>query len=393
MSIKQRLLILSALILLAGVFFFSCQTTPPEPKPSEQVASDFIRRYPDPDAIHWFDNDNHFSWQAGYVLFAMEKMWHWTGDSLYFNYLKRYAEQNVDAAGNVPVFRPTALDNFLPGYTLIFMYEATGEEKYRIAAETVRDGFRDYPRTSNGLFWHTMSDWGTDQVWVDGAFMGQVFLARYGKSIGDSEYAFGEVVNQMLRMAEVTRKENGLFLHAWDESKKARWADPVTGRSPEVWSEGMGWYAVLIADVFDYLPASQPGREQLLDMLKTMCAGLKATQDAETGLWCQVVDKPDAPGNWNETSGSGMFLYLLQQSVNNGYISKEEYAPIIEKAYQGLLTKKVVNEQGFIDLIDCSSIGVKSSYEEYISQPHEVSPFAAFGSYLIGTGIYDFGRK
>jgi unsaturated rhamnogalacturonyl hydrolase len=48
------------------------------------------------------------------------------------------------------------------------------------------------------------------------------------------------------------------LLHAYDESKKASWANPTTGLSPEVWSEGLGWYAVLIADVFDYLPADHP---------------------------------------------------------------------------------------------------------------------------------------
>jgi unsaturated rhamnogalacturonyl hydrolase len=47
---------------------------------------------------------------------------------------------------------------------------------------------------------------------------------------------------------------SGLLFHGWDESKKQQWCDPVTGRSPEIWSRSMGWYAMAINK--GYLPAS-----------------------------------------------------------------------------------------------------------------------------------------
>lgn len=392
MNHTHRVLIL-LFFILSTIVFQSCRPAKETLLPSEEVARDFICRVPDPDSIHWVGETNHFSWQAGYIMFAMEKMWIYTGDSVYYNYIKRYVDQQVNEDGNIPDFRNNALDNFLPGYAITFMYETTGEEKYKKAATKVKEGFSDYPRAGNGLFLHASADWARDQVWVDGVFMGQIFLARYGKSIGNSEYAFNEVVSQILNIAKVCQKDNGLLLHAWNENKTTKWADSETGTSPEVWSEGMGWYAVLMADIFDFLPENQPEKGNLLDILKKMCAGLKDNQNKQTGMWCQVVDKCNEPGNWDETSGTGMFLYLFQKSVNKGYISKEEYQPVIDKAYQGLLSKKLTNEKGFIDLIDCSSIGVMNDYQEYISQPREVSPFAAFGSYIIGTGIYDFDRK
>jgi rhamnogalacturonyl hydrolase YesR len=295
----------------------------------------------------------------------------------------------VDEEGNVPDFIPSALDNFAPGYAVLFMYEQTGEERYRKAAETIRHGFDNYPRTDYGLFWHSASM--PSQAWVDGVYMGQIFLARYGKTVGDSEAAFDIVTEQMTKIAEKCQKENGMLIHAWDESKKARWADPETGLSPEVWSEGMGWYAILMADIFDFLPADHPRRAELMASLVSMCAGLKEVQDPETGMWCQVVDKCGEEGNWNETSGTGMFMYLLQRSIDNGFISREEYQPVVDKAYEGIVKKMQVNQDGFIDLLDCSSIGVKGSYEEYISQPREVSPFTAFGSFMIGAGIVEWG--
>ncbi len=356
---------------------------------SVKVSQSFLSRFPSPDSIHWAgQHGNSFSWQAGYIMFAMEKMWHRTGDSSYFNYIKKFVDLHVDNQGNVPYFSRNALDNFLPGYAIIFMYGQTNDEKYKIAATKIREGFNNYPRTFDSLYWH--GDWAPHQVWVDGLFMGQMFLVRYGKMIGDSLFAFNEVVRQMTLIAGKCQMENGLLLHGWDESKKASWAEKKTGLAPEVWSEGLGWYAVLIADVFDYLPQNYPGSQKILEIGKKLCKGLKEVQDSTTGMWFQVVNKPYHNGNWNETSGTGMFIYLLQKYINKGFINKQEFQPVVNKAYQGLIKKIKYNKQGYIDLIDCSSIGIKDSYFDYISQTKEISPFSAFGSFIIGSLIVEF---
>ncbi|MBQ8463458.1 MAG: glycoside hydrolase family 88 protein [Prevotella sp.] len=352
---------------------------------SEEVASSFITTHPDPDVIRWGTQQNHFTWQAGYMMFAMEKLWRLTADSTYLNYVRRYVDQNVDAEGNVPNFTPRALDNFIPGYACLLMYELTGQQRYAKAAETIRQGFDDYPRNRHSIFYHSRS---IPQLWVDGVFMGQIFLARYAKTMGHPE-DFAEVVKQIQGLIALCGRDDGLLFHGWAEQGKAGWAKDQESHSPEVWSEGLGWGAVLLADVFDYLPADQPGREQLLDYLRRMCQGLKDSQDRQTGLWCQVVDKPTAPGNWNETSGTGMFIYLLQSAINKGYIDADSFQPVVDRAYQGIVSKAVRNSDGGYNLVDCSSIGIKGSYEAYISQPREISTYAAFGSFIIGTGIVE----
>ena len=126
-----------------------------------------------------------------------------------------------------------------------------------------------------------------------------------------------------------------------------------------------------------------------MEALVRMCQGLRECQDAETGMWCQVVDKPLMEGNWNETSGTGMYIYLLQSAVNKGYVPAAEYQPVVDCAYRGILTKAIRNSDGAYNLIDCSSIGVKNSYEEYISQPREISTYAALGSFIIATSIVE----
>jgi len=200
------------------------------------------------------------------------------------------------------------------------------------------------------------------------------------------------VVKQITLIAGICQKENGLLLHGWDESRQASWANKTTGLAAEVWSEGLGWYAVLLADVFDYLPKNHPGYQQILAIHQKLCKGLKEVQDIKTGMWCQVVDKPNDPGNWNETSGTGMYLYLLKKSIEKGYISNNEYNAVISKAYSGIIKKARSNDKGLIDIYDCSSIGIQDNYQAYISQTKEINSFAPIASFIIGTGAIEFGK-
>jgi len=354
---------------------------------STAAANTFLRRFPNPDDIHWVGDQNHFSWQAGYTMFTMEKMWRLTGDVRYFNYVRRYVDQQVDEAGNVAGFSPVALDNFLPGYAILFMYEQTKLPRYRIAATRIREGFRAYSRNADGSFWH--GDWAPHQLWVDGVFMGEMFRARYASVLDHEAGAFDEVVRQMKLAAGHCLKPNGLLLHGWDESRSAQWADPKTGLAPEVWSEGLGWYAVLLADVFDFLPKDHPDREYLLSVLRNLCAGLKRVQDSRTGMWCQVVDKPGGAGNWNETSGTGMFLYLIQRSIDLGFVNEAEYSPVVARGYAGLIRKVRPAADGLIDIPDCSSIGIQTSYQAYISSPRELNTFAGVTSFILGTSVVE----
>ena len=53
----------------------------------------------------------------------------------------------------------------------------------------------------------------------------------------------------------------------------------------------------------------------------------------------------------------------------------------------------VFNADSFVNLLDCSSIGVQRDYKAYISQPREISTFAAYGSFIIGTGAVEFDAR
>jgi len=118
--------------------------------------------------------------------------------------------------------------------------------------------------------------------------------------------------------------------------------------------------------------------------------GYIIVQDIKTGMWCQVVDKPYEPGNWNETSGTGMYIYLLKKSIKKGFLPVDVYSPVINSAYAGIIKKAKINEKGLIDIYDCSSIGIQDNYKAYISQPKEINSYAPIGSFILGTSSMEF---
>jgi rhamnogalacturonyl hydrolase YesR len=62
-------------------------------------------------------------------------------------------------------------------------------------------------------------------------------------------------------------------------------------------------------------------------------------QDA-SGTWFQVMNMPDEPGNYLESSGTAMFAYFLAKAINQGYLP-DTYTDAAEKAYRGLVNEFV----------------------------------------------------
>ena len=65
-----------------------------------------------------------------------------------------------------------------------------------------------------------------------------------------------------------------LYLHGCDVSRKADWADPVTGRSPGVWLRAEGWFLMALADVYELAKDHTPRAGELALLLKYGLDGL-----------------------------------------------------------------------------------------------------------------------
>jgi unsaturated rhamnogalacturonyl hydrolase len=328
------------------------------------------------------DNMTKKGWEYSnsIVLHGMERIYEKTRNSAYFNYIKAYVDAYIGVDGTgVSAQLEQNLDVFHPGLLCLFLYEETGESKYKTAADLIRTYINSYPRNTSNGFWHKSNY--PNQMWLDGIYMAEPFLAKYGYRMNDAEYCNNEATFQTLLLNshafDVTKK---LLYHGWDESKVASWSNASTGVSPEVWSRALGWYAMALVDILKYIPDDHPMEDSMLHVLNRVAAGIKNYQDASTGLWYQVVDKGSTSGNWIETSGSGMFVYALKTAVDYGWIDTS-YMSVVRKGWTGLQTKITTYTDNRPRITEfCAALGIRATYNEYIATSLKVSCPATSGT-------------
>jgi len=369
---------------------------------SVAAAETIMARWPDYSKAYF----NAWTYVNGYELFGFDMLYRATGEKKYFDFTKRYIDQFIDTNGDFQAVisakgrtnRPSFnnLDNMMTGNTVVMLYEYTKDPRYKKAADKIRRALDDYPRNNDGGFWHARTMNG--QMWIDGIFMGQMFLIRYGQSIGDSAYCWDEASRQITVFAKrAQRGESGLYLHGVFETghggKTPAWADPQTGLSPEVWSEGLGWYALVTVETLAAMPKDHPRRAEVADILVRLAAGLKRVQDPASGRWFQVVDKGDRPDNWTDTSGSAMFTYTVARGIELGLLDHATYDPVVEKGYKGITENAKINEQGLLDIYSaCDGLGVQSNYDRYINFKKSVNAKEAVAGFLWATAIVEKPR-
>jgi unsaturated rhamnogalacturonyl hydrolase len=332
-----------------------------------------------------------WSYDMGVVLKGFEGMWRRTGDAKYLAAIRKKMDWFVKPDGSILGYEPTEynIDHINNGKLVLLLYKETGEEKYRKAADRLRDQLRTHPRTAEGGFWHKkIYTW---QMWLDGLYMGAPFYAEYAKMFGE-DTAFNDITAQFVMMERHARDpKTGLLYHGYDEKRQQRWADPVTGTSPHFWGRAMGWYADAIVDALDHYPANHPGRAQLIGILQRLAKALAKHQDKQSGLWLDVMayDGPGKEKNYFEASASSQFVYALAKGVRMGYLDKRMLR-VAKKGYAGLLSRFVKEENGRVHLhgtVKVSGLGGDpyrdGSFNYYMSEPVIVDDPKGIGAFLL----------
>lgn len=265
------------------------------------------------------------------------------------------------------------IDSLNTGNMLLREYQRNPKPQYKQALDLLRKQLNNHPRTKEGAFWHKKIY--PHQLWLDGVYMGMPFLANYSQAF-EQGHAFDEVVKEFtISRAKLRDPATGLYFHAWDEARQQEWANKDTGLASQFWGRGLGWLAMALVDVLDIIPADQADlRQPLLDMTTELAAALVKVQDAQTGTWYQILDKPDATGNYLESSASSMFTYFFAKAVNKGYLDAR-YKDTAIKAYQGLVDEFIlVHPDNSVSLVNTCQVaglgfGRDGSYEYYMSEP------------------------
>lgn len=195
-----------------------------------------------------------------------------------------------------------------------------------------------------------------DWWWCDALFMSPPTLARLAFVMKDPSYLiymdrmYTDVVDYLYD------QEEHLFY------RDDRYFDKRTLNGQKVfWSRGNGWVMAGLIRVLDYMPDQAPFKLYYVTLLRDMSEKIAALQGND-GLWrASLLDYEEYPKP--ESSGSGFYCYALAAGVNNRFLEKEKYLPVIKKAWEGLTS--AVHENGKIGWVQ--KIGYKPedvSYED-----------------------------
>jgi unsaturated rhamnogalacturonyl hydrolase len=343
-----------------------------------KFADNIIARWPDPRKISNV-TDTNWGYGIGIVMRGMMEVYGKTNDARYLAYVKKYVDYYVDASGNLwfdsahtklVKNQEHNLDLIQPAILLTFLRDKyPSETKYQTAATTVRNMFPNFPKNPDGGFWHKQKY--PNEMWVDGLYMSGPFLAKYGLQNTSCGSACFDIPAAQINLAtsHVTLP-SGLVLHGWDYDNNAAWCIGsclTTGLSPEVWSRGTGWYAMVLVDLLELMPTTHSQYPVLLAKFQNLAAGIAATQDPTTKLWCQVVGKCSQSGNWKESSGSAMFVYALKKGTKLGYINSS-YATVAQDAWNGLKTYMVGSDSSGPTIKDSANgMSVQKDFAAYVA--------------------------
>lgn len=208
-----------------------------------------------------------------------------------------------------------------------------------------------------------------ESLWADDLYMSVPALAQMGALTGERAW-LDEAVKQVLQFRA----------HLWDEQAQlyAHGRHMNQPLNPEFyWARANAWAMLASVELLDVLPADHPGRERVLEALRAHVRGVAKRQSGTSGLWHQMLDKPDS---YLETSASAIFVYSMARAINAGWIAPVSYGSIAQAGWIGVTTR--VNAQGQVEGT-CVGTTLASDPVYYYNRPQSVFASHGYGPVLL----------
>ncbi|MDR3754678.1 MAG: glycoside hydrolase family 88 protein [Terracidiphilus sp.] len=389
--------LLACLAVLAFTAASALAAADPEPM-SRRAANAAMARWPDG---HTAPAGSPESWnyELGTLLEGMDSVWLSNVDPRYFNYIKSSVDALIAPDGSIPTLKPEEhqLDNILLGRQLLFLYFITQDKRYLTAATLLWNQLGAQPRNVEGGYWHKQRY--PNQMWLDGLYMAEPFRAEYA-SISHHPEEFADITKQFVLMEQHARDaKTGLLYHGWDASKQERWANQKTGDSSQFWARGMGWFMMALVDTLDFYPEGDPGRAQLIAILRHAAVAVARFQDKKTGLWYTMMNKPGEKGNYFESSSACMFVYALAKGVRRDNLPAS-YLAVAQRGYQGILAQFVQTQGDDVSLtntVKASGLGGEpyrdGTYAYYIGEKVVTNDPKGVGAFLLASTEMEYAPE
>ena len=189
--------------------------------------------------------------------------------------------------------------------------------------------------------------------WSDSLFMDVPILAMAGALTGERRY-FDMAARHVAFMQKIVLRQDGLYRH--QSSTEA------------AWGRGNAFPALGLALTLTEFPQEHADYPRLLASYRAHMAALARFQD-ENGMWRNVIDRP---GAYPEYSSTAMIATAMLRGIRNGWIDRETYVPLIQKAWTAILARTGADGR----LVDvCESTGTRGlTDQDYLRRAAILGP-------------------
>ncbi len=308
-----------------------------------------------------------------------------TGDETSRAFAEQFYDDNISDDGSIADYGTGELDAVESARGIFDLLDnVINDDKYEKAIQFV---YRELEKQTayeqcGGNYLHKQEEdgqptesWSQWNIGLDGLYMAEPFLMECANAIDEGKIRLigqdGEEVasaaiyeEAYARMAWVASamldSETGLYHHGWN-------VENMEGNG-HFWARGIGWYAMAQVDIIEMMPEGEY-RSEMIRQLPAFFDAMLQYQDAETGMWYNVVNRDESltakNGNRLETSGSAMMAYALMKAYNNGYVTDAKYGEAGLKAFNGIVENKFSGEEGNYsvkDIYQKSGVGTTDDY-------------------------------
>jgi rhamnogalacturonyl hydrolase YesR len=343
------------------------------PKPAEVLDKTrlanawFMKAWPDPGKIAPGNHPSNI-WTRGVYYEGLMALYRVDPDKKFLDYAVHWGEfhkwsPRAGARGNA--------DNQCCGQTFLDLYQLDPQPVRLAAIKANIDGMVASPAAG---------DW----TWVDAIQMSMPVFARLGVITKDPKY-----FEKMHDLYVNARDQQGFYNQAdglWWRDKNFEPPHVTPDGKQSYWARGNGWVMAAMARVLDVIPADAPHREEYVKMLRDMAAALKKVQRSD-GFWNPSLADPDDFGG-KETSGTSLFTYAMAWGVNHQVLPRDEYLPVVAKAWNALATEALHPADGFLGYVQ--GTGKQPSEGQPVTYDHKPD-FDDFGTgcfLLAGSEVY-----
>jgi len=361
----KKLLLFLLVLMIIGLSAFSKGKQDKCFKPKE------IKQVMTTAAMWQLANPKHalYDWTNGAFYAGISAAYQTTGDKNLLNAMNEMGEKNEWKPGP----RLEHADDHAICQTYIDVFRLKKDQKMIDPFIAQMDKFIATPYQTKGI--EKITWW-----WCDALFMAPPAMVKLSITTGDKKYM--EYSDKLWRECYdlLYDKEEHLFARDLLYVIKGGPNDRLEANGKKIfWSRGNGWVMGGLVRVLSELPKDYIERPFYEKVYKEMAEKIAGIQQ-EDGLWrASLLDPASYPGG--EASGSGFYIYALAWGINNGLLSKDQYLPVVQKAWKGLNT--LIQPDGHVGW--CQPIGAdpKKNFNADSWEVYGTGAFLLAGSEVI----------